>query len=75
MWLNYGLLVLYKVVSNPHNTDYAIKWTTSAEMEESSDLLQKNIKHGPLLHGVFGLTDGERMRCVKYIEKGLQKAY
>lgn len=44
-------------------------------MEESSNLLQKNRKYGPLLRGFFGLTDGWRMRCIKYTYKVLQNAY
>ena len=62
-------------MSNPHNADYAIKRPTSAEMKESSNLFEKNRKYGPLLRGVFGLTDGGRMRCVKYTVKALENAY
>ena len=75
VWLDFSLEVLLNVVEKRSRAYFEIRWPTEEEMLASSLLLQHNREYGPLLKGVFAVTDGGRMPCADYTEPNLQNAY
>ena len=75
VWLDCGLEVLYRVVTNAQNVDFQIRWPTKEEMEQSNLLLKRNRPSGERLNGVFAVTDGGRMPCADYTNSYIQNAY
>ena len=63
VWMDYSLEVLLRVVKRKHRKEFEVK-PTVPEMHASASLLQQNRTYGPLLRGVFAVTDGGRMPCV-----------
>lgn len=62
LWLDFGLKAMLRVVTDPYRRDLGVRWSKS---HESSLLLERNRRWGPLICSVFGVADGGRMRCMK----------
>ena len=75
VWLEYSLEVLLRVVKKTSRTEFEIRWPNEGEMLASSLLLQINRTDGPLLKGIFAVTDGGRMPCADYTDVDIQNAY
>ena len=75
VWLDYSLEVSLRVVKKTSKTEFEIRWLDEREMLASSLLLQNNRTNGPLLKGVFAVTDGSRMPCADYMDVDTQNAY
>ena len=75
VWLDYSLEVLLRVVKKTSRTEFEIRWPDEGEMLASSLLLKNNRTNGPLLKGVFAVTDGGRMPCADYTDVDTQNAY
>ena len=75
VWLDFSMEVLLRVVQNPSNTDFEIRWPSIDEMEASSAPLMRNRENGHLLKSCFAVLDGARMPCATYGDPTLNNAY
>lgn len=69
------LKFLFRVVKRKERTEIAVRWPCRQEMEHAASIQETNRQYGPLLKGVFALTDGGRMPCADYTNLDLQNAY
>ncbi|KAI0561666.1 DDE family endonuclease [Gracilaria domingensis] len=74
-WLDYGMEVMYAAVSDDEYPAFRICWPTESEMEEYCELLRKNRLFGYALRGVFGVSDGARLRVPDFEDPDTQNAY
>ena len=75
LWLEFSLTVLLRVLQRRDLHDFEVKRPTTAEIQSSACLLQRNRQFGPLLEGVFATMDGARMTWSSYTDPDLQNAY
>lgn len=68
VWFDYAMQVILQIVRKPSYSDFAIKWPSPHEMDESAELLRNNRENGRFLQGVFAVVDGGKMPCAKYCE-------
>ena len=75
VWFDYALDVILRVVKRKSRKEFEIRWPNVEEMRASASLLEHNRTYGPLLQGVFDITDGGRMLCAYYTDIYLQNDY
>lgn len=57
LWIKYSLEVLYRAIKG-EKKGFEIRWPTHVEKKKSASLLEKNTIKGPIMTGVFAITDG-----------------
>ena len=75
VWLDYAIEVLIHIVRSSAKKDFEIRWPNVDEMKASSALLQTNRVHGPLLQGIFAITDRDRMPFLAYTNPDEENAF
>ena len=73
--MDYALEVLLQDVKKKRLPAFEIRWPTVDEMKASALLLMRNRQYGPLLEGLFVVTDGSSMPCADYTNVNLQDSY
>lgn len=75
VWLEYSFEVLLGVVKKKPKIEFEIRWFINKEIHASFTLLHNSRTFGPLLDGIFAVTEGRRRPCASYIENILQNEY